>query len=67
MPRNKYSLDVSEFLFLFYFCRHLAISNRDLMVDMLLDVVITGHRITVEGDMAMVEGGVVGTCLSNAI
>lgn len=52
-----------------------------IMVDMLLDVVITGRHITAEGDMAMVEGdmamveggmamvegGVVGTCLSNSI
>jgi hypothetical protein len=38
-----------------------------VMVDMLLDVVITGHHITSEGDMAMVEGGVVGTRLSNSI
>ena len=70
-------MDVSKFLFLFYFCRHLAISNRDLkyvMVDMLVDAVISRHHITaegdtamVEGDMAMVEGGVAGTCLSNAI
>jgi hypothetical protein len=70
-------MDASKFLFLFYFCRHLAISNRDLkyvMVDMLVDAVITRHHITAEGDMAMVEedmamveGGVAGTCLSNAI